>query len=231
MIYDCFKTCNILIGMKKLLLILLCILISNNIFAQSNSIGVFGGINVSNMKIENYSNNDSKSLTRFVCGIKYQRVFRKPFVIDAGIVYNTIGCKIEVNWRNENNEDLGTYDTPWIHRYVSIPVTFGYRFGDTFSIIPKIGIQMSYLIDSRIKGTNNGVMYDNKIDLEYYNRFDFAGVVDVELCYDFNSNLGVFFDLSGKYSFTNSANFVNIYKDTTFYHYSLSTVLGVKYSF
>ena len=217
--------------MKRFLLLFLLAIISTSILAQSNSIGVFGGINVSNMKIENYYNNDSKSLTRFVCGIKYQRVFSKPFVIDAGIVYNTIGCKIEVNWRNENNEDLGTYDTPWIHRYVSIPVAFGYKFGDAFSIIPKIGFQMSYLMDSRIKGANNGVTYDNKLDLEYYNRFDFAGVVDVELCYDFSSNWGMFFDLSGKYSFTNSANFVNIYKDTKLHHYSLSAVCGVKYSF
>lgn len=217
--------------MKKQFLLILFAIFSCNLFAQSNSIGVYAGFNVSNAKIENYVDNDLKTLISITYGINYQRVFNIPFVIDCGLLINNIGCKMEVNYRGENNEDLGTYDTPWKYRYISMPILFGYRFGDKLSITPKIGLQMSYLMDSRIKGTNNGVTYENKLDLEYYNRFDFAGIVDVELCYIFNSNWGVFFDLSGKYSFTNSANFVNIYKDTTFYHYSLSTVLGVKYSF
>lgn len=83
--------------MKKLFLIILFAIFTCNIFAQSNSIGVFGGINVSNAKIENYFDNDSKTLTSFTYGINYQRVFNIPIVIDCGLLMNNIGCKIEVD--------------------------------------------------------------------------------------------------------------------------------------
>lgn len=217
--------------MKKLFLIILFAIFTCNIFAQSNSIGVFGGINVSNAKIENYFDNDSKTLTSFTYGINYQRVFNIPFVIDCGILMNNIGCKIEVDYRNEANEDLGTYDTPWKYRYVSLPIMFGYRFGDKLSITPKIGLQMSYLMDSRLKGSYHGASIDDKQDLKYFNRFDFAGVIEAELGYNLYNNWDVFICLSGKYSFTNTAKFINIYKDTTINHYSFLTVCGVKYSF
>lgn len=237
--------------MKKFWILLLFAIISMSIIAQTNSIGIFGGANMSKMnimEITDVENPDGdhfftsyEPLFGFVGGINYQRTFQIPITLDVGVMFNQYGCKFDpgipisviLDGMSANITVVERVDSDFrcVFNYMSIPVLIGYKFGEKFSIIPKIGIQMSYLIDSRIKGTNNGVMYDNKIDLEYYNRFDFAGVVDVELCYDFNSNLGVFFDLSGKYSFTNSANFVNIYKDTTFYHYSLSTVLGVKYSF
>ena len=217
--------------MKKLLFIILFAIFSCNIFAQSNSVGVFGGLNVSNAKIENYVDNDSKTLTSFTYGINYQRVFNIHFVIDCGLLMNNNGYKIEVDFRDENNADLGTCDTPWKYRYVSMPILFGYRFGDKLSITPKIGVQMSYLMDSRLKGSYNGASIDDKQDLKYFNRFDLAGVIEAELGYNLYNNWDVFICLSGKYSFTNTAKFINIYKDTTIHHYSFSTVCGVKYSF
>ena len=217
--------------MKKYLVVLLFAMLSSNVFAQSNSIGIFGGVNVSNAKIENYFDNNSKTLTSITYGINYQRVFNIPFVIDCGLLMNNIGCKIEVDYRNENNEDLGTCDTPWKYRYFSMPILFGYRFGDKLSITPKVGLQMSYLVDSRLKGTFNGATIDDKQDLKYFHRFDLAGVVEAEFGYKLYNNWRIFMDLSGKYSFTNSADFINIYKDTTIHHYSFSTVCGVKYSF
>ena len=217
--------------MKKQFLLILFSILTCNIFAQSNSVGVYAGFKVSNAKIENYVDNDSKTLISITYGIDYQRVFNIPFVIDCGLLMNNIGFKTEVNIRNENNEDLGTYNTPWKYRYVSVPIMFGYRFGDKLSITPKIGLQMSYLIDSRLKGTYNDVSIDDEQDLKYFHRFDLAGVVEAEFDYKFYHNLGVFVCLSGKYSFTNTTDFINIYKDTTIHHYLFSTVCGVKYSF
>lgn len=217
--------------MKKQFLLFLFSILTCNIFAQSNSIGVYAGFNVSNAKIENYVDNDSKTLTSFIYGINYQRVFNIPFVIDCGLLMNNNGYKIEVGYRDENNADLGTCDTPWEYRYVSMPILFGYRFGDKLSITPKIGVQMSYLMDSRLNGDHNGASINDKQDLKYFHRFDLAGVVEAEFGYEFYNNWGVFVCLSGKYSFTNTADFINILKDTTIHHYSFSTVCGVKYSF
>ena len=217
--------------MKKQFLLIIFSILTCNIFAQSNSVGVYAGFNVSNAKIENYVDNDTKNLINFTYGINYQRVFSIPFVIDCGLLMNNVGYKIEVNYRGQNNEDLGTFDTPWKYRYVSVPLMVGYRFGDKLSITPKIGLQMSYLMDSRLKGDHNGASINDKQDLKYFHRFDLAGVVEAEFDYKFYHNWGVFVCLSGKYSFTNTADFINIIKDTTIHHYLFSTVCGVKYSF
>lgn len=216
--------------MKKYLIVLLFVIFSSNIIAQSNSVGVFGGINVSNVKNDNYFK-DSKSLTKFVFGVKYQREFNKPFIVEGGIVMNNVGGRMKINVLDEVGNHIGVCYDSWVYKYISAPVMFGYKFGATFSIIPKIGFQMSYLYESTINGSFNGIEHNEKMDLKSFNRFDFAGVIGAELCYSFNSNLGVFLDLSGKYSFTNAANFDDTVLDVKFHHYSFSTVCGVKYSF
>lgn len=216
--------------MKKQFLLILFTIFSCNLFAQSNSVGVFGGINVSNVKNDNYFK-DSKSLTKFVFGVKYQREFSKPFIVEGGIVLNNVGGRMKIDVKDENNNHIGVCYDSWVYKYISVPVLFGYKFGSTISIIPKIGFQMSSLYESTINGSFDGIEHNEKMDLKYFNRFDFAGVIEAELGYNFYNNWDVFICLSGKYSFTNTAKFINVYKDTTIHHYSFSTTCGVKYSF
>lgn len=96
--------------MKKIFSIILFVILCSNLIAQSNSIGVFGGLNVSNAnvsvtKTENPDGNigfNRKSLIGFVGGLKYQRVFNIPFVLDVEMIMNQLGYqvhydKIELN--------------------------------------------------------------------------------------------------------------------------------------
>lgn len=217
--------------MKKQFLLFLFSILTCNIFAQSNSIGVFGGIGLNDISVKNYfwGNKDFKTMIGVETGFNYQREFKLPFVLDAGLYYNQCGAKTEMSIRGENNEDLGTTDARWMFDYLSVPILLGFRFGETLAIIPKLGLQASYLIDHRIKAEKQGVVVSDGIDLKYLNRFDLAGVIEMELCYAFNDNWGVFACFSSKYSFTNTANLVK--KDVEFYHYSFSTICGVKYLF
>ena len=220
--------------MKKIFPIILFVILCSNLIAQSNSIGVFGGLNVSNAnvsvtKTENPDGNigfNRKSLIGFVGGLKYQRVFNIPFVLDVEMIMNQLGY--QVNYDNEPNEHIVVVNQvdKYIIRYnyISIPILFGYKVGDVLSVTPKIGFQSSYLINGIAKSN----IANNDMDLENYNRFDLAGVVEVELCYMFNDCWGVFACFDGKYSFTN---YMKLNNDSVAKHYSFSTVCGVKYSF
>lgn len=221
--------------MKKIFPIILFVILCSNLIAQSNSIGVFGGLNVSNANvsvttIENPDGNigfNRKSLIGFVGGLKYQRVFNIPFVLDVEMIMNQLGYQVHYD-KIEPNEHVvvvNQVDKEIIrYNYISIPILFGYKVGNVLSVTPKIGFQPSYLINGLAK--SNVANYD--LDLKHYNRFDIAGVIEVELCYMLNDSWGVFACFDGKYSFTNymKLNNGNIAK-----HYSFSTVCGVKYSF
>lgn len=221
--------------MKKIFPIILFVILCSNLIAQSNSIGVFGGLNVSNAnvsvtKTENPDGNigfNRKSLIGFVGGLKYQRVFNIPFVLDVEMIMNQLGYqvhydKIELNEHvvvvNQVDKEIIRYN------YILIPILFGYKVGEVFSIIPKIGFQPSYLIN----GITKSNVANNDVDLKHYNRFDLAGVIEVELCYMFYDSWGIFACFDGKYSFTN---YKKLNNDSVAKHYLFSTVCGVKYSF
>ena len=229
--------------MKIQFLLFLFSILTCNIFAQSNSIGVFGGINISNVNLSNTTNIehpdwngkfDGESLIGFSGGVKYQRVFKIPIVLDIGVAYNQYGYylpdrtgdsySIVVNGQITNITIVDGFYLYCIFNYLSAPILVGYKMGKSFSFIPKFGLQPSILMNVR----NKTKWYDNEFDLKQYNKFDLAGVVELELCYSFNDNWGIFACFDGKYSFTN---YMKLNNDSVAKHYLFSTVCGVKYSF
>ena len=221
--------------MKKQFLLFLFSILTFSIYAQSNSIGVFGGLNVSNAnvsvtKTENPDGNigfNRKSLIGFVGGLKYQRVFNIPFVLDVEMIMNQLGYQVHYD-KIEPNEHVvvvNQVDKEIIrYNYISIPILFGYKVGDVLSVTPKIGFQSSYLING-VSMSNTG---NNDMDLKHHNRFDLAGVVELELGYMLYENWGVFACCDGMYSFTN---YMKTKNDDLWRHYLFSTFCGVKYSF
>ena len=227
--------------MKKQFLLILFAIFSCNLFAQSNSIGVFGGVNV--IDIVNFDNykldkSDKNSMIGFVGGVKYQRVFNIPIVVDVSMLYNQ--CRDYINYQKTTTEHpdggIGYYQFCFHYDYLSYPVLFGYKFGNTFFVIPKAGIQPSFLINrDKVFESNKdflGFMYDtfNERYREKYNSFDLALVLDVELGYQLSKCLGVFLSVSGKYSVTKCRD-VDEYDKNYCNHHVVSTVCGVKYSF
>lgn len=229
--------------MKKLFQLLLFTIISSNLFAQSNSIGVFGGINISSVNLSNTTNIehpdwngkfDGESLMGFSGGVKYQRVFKSPIVLDIAVTYNQCGYympdRTGTSYSMVVNGPITTVtivDGSYLYcffNYLSAPILVGYKLGKSFSFIPKFGLQPSILMNVR----NKTKWYDNAVDLKHYNRFDLAGVVELELCYMLNDSWGVFACFDGKYSFTN---YMKLNNGSIAKHYSFSTVCGVKYSF
>ena len=229
--------------MKKQFLLILFAILTCNIFAQSNSIGVFGGVNISNVSLNNTTDVEnpdwdgrfhSESLIGFVGGLKYQRVFKSPIVLDIAVAYNQCGYylpdrsgtsySIDVNGQITNITIVDGSYLYCVFNYLSTPILIGYKFGRSFSIIPKVGLQPSMLMNVR----NKTKWYDGAVGLNHYNRFDLAGVVEVELGYMLNDSWGIFACFDGKYSFTN---YMKLNNDSVAKHYSFSTVCGVKYSF
>lgn len=228
--------------MKKFWILLLFAIISMSIIAQTNSIGIFGGANMSKMnimEITDVENPDGdhfftsyEPLFGFVGGINYQRTFQIPITLDVGVMFNQYGCKFDpgipisviLDGMSANITVVERVDSDFrcVFNYMSIPVLIGYKFGEKFSIIPKIGIQMSYLINEKLKSKNS----NDRIDLKNINKFHVAGVGEIEMCYMFNKCLGVFACITGKYSLLN-------YNKPSHYigdRYSLSAIVGVKYS-
>ena len=117
----------------------------------------------------------NESLIGFVGGLKYQRVFNIPFVLDVEMIMNQLGYQMhyDIIEPNEYVVVVNQIDKEIIrYNYISIPILFGYKVGDILSVTPKIGFQSSYLINGIAKSN----IANNDMDLKHYNRFDLAGV-------------------------------------------------------
>lgn len=199
--------------MKKLVLLFIISIFAFSVKAQEDFLIPIVGGNFSGMVFRgtDYDFEEHMMLKGgFIGGMKYQHQFDKPFLIEAGVLYNESGFILkdidELRFYKNHPE---IFQQPFDKidfkfNYVSMPLMFGYRFGwfgSNFSIAPKVGIQFSYLASSKIKYVYNCVESNDEFDTK--NKFDLAEVIEVEFSWNWSKRVNFFLDLAQRYSFTN----------------------------
>jgi hypothetical protein len=237
--------------MKSTILIIL-ILISINGYAQIHSIGIQGGLNITNLKADNSFMNieflfgqkpdtfsstlggsfdGNKFKTGLIGGINYEVLFPNKFTIGADLLYSQRGFNGKVDFTNSKGEGLGTFDTKFIYNYLSLPLKFGYSTGHVFV---KIGLCPSYLLKFKMTQPifyQNGNYIFEAVEIkEKVSKFDISGLVEFGGCYELNNTLELFSSIIYRNSFTSFSN-SDYYSNTNMRHYGFSLSIGLKYLF
>lgn len=219
--------------MRKTVLFLLLAIITVTAKAQEDFLIPTAGMNISGVALGNDTYNlRSHTMMKFgfIGGFRYQHQFKKPYLVEVGVLYNESGFIF-------NHIPDGILDKPLDKidvklNYISMPLMFGYRFGRAdraFSVAPKIGVQLGYLVDSREKFTYNCVDFNEEFDTK--NKFDVAEVIEVEFSWIWGKRVCSFLSLAQRYSFTNlnsGDDDMIINKNLIMHNHQLSVNVGLR---
>jgi hypothetical protein len=175
--------------MKKISLFLCTLLLAATIFAQNSSIGLKGGVNISNLS---NSGTDMGSKVGFNGGLLAHVHLAPNLALQPEVVYSGQGAKYTVDG-TEHSLNLN---------YINIPLQLQYMFANGFRL--QTGPQVGFLanVKDKISGTNNET---NFFTSEDFKTVDFSW--SAGLSYLGASGLGI----DGRYNFgiSNINNFGN----------------------
>jgi hypothetical protein len=131
--------------MKKISLFLCALVISSALFAQTASIGVKGGVNISNLS--NSSGYDMGSKVGFHGGLLAHIHLVPALALQPEVVYSSQGAKYTTSDGSEHTLSLN---------YVNIPLQLQYMFDNGFRI--QTGPQVGFLaqVKDKVKETETG---------------------------------------------------------------------------
>lgn len=131
--------------------------------AQQAKAGVKLGLNVSNLYIDDVS--DENARYGFNVGLFYQVLSTEAFALQLEALYSTKGAKAE--YRGIWDQDV-TYNL----NYLDIPVLGVIKLGESAEI--HIGAYASYLLGANITYSGDVVNSVDEIDREHLNSFDYG---------------------------------------------------------
>jgi len=220
--------------MEKHLVTIFLIGVVCSSYAQSHTFGLFTGINFSNVSAKEVFD-EEKYRQSYVGGIKYDFNISDKYQLGTDLIYSLQGFVSEVNFTDETGNPTGqkgiyefTYD------YLTLPLKVGLIIGDKVKIVPKIGIQPSLLASAK---TKEPILNDDLVTIgtktfdvtDRVSNFDLAGLVELELNYEFYKNLNIFSCITAKYSFTPLSN-SDYFNDFKMRHKVYFISIGLKYS-
>ncbi len=138
------------------------------------SLGVKGGVNLSNVDNENF-NTDAKVGYKFSVVAEYG--LPQNFFLRSGLDFNSKGFKLDMVLEGDNNKDglFGDYQTTkssWNEVYLQLPIVLGYKISvtDEFKINFVAGGYLSYGVGGKITGKVEGFLVTPSGEKGYYNR-------------------------------------------------------------
>lgn len=200
--------------MKKLSILLVLFAIAFGVKAQGHyiiptigtNIGYSFGISERRYNNDVYVNQVvSKLYTGFAAGVSYRYEFNKPFLIEAGLLYNNYQSRIGL--KKITDEPVVRWTELIRYNQLSIPVYFGYKFAigskKIFSITPKIGLQFGCYLNGKYVYSDE-VYIDYKENRELKDKFDVAQILAVEFGWRLNERLNIFVSILESCSFVNA---------------------------
>lgn len=218
-------------NMRKLLLILLTG-ISINVFGQIHSIGIQGGVNLTNLTGDIFK--DSKYRSGIIGGFNYELLFKNNYTIGTDILYSQQGFIDNDPLPNSNGNILENISgSKYYYDYLSIPIKFGYTKGQKLKSFVKIGICPSFLLNAESTvpkfDSSGDVTGYEKVDVkENVSKFDFGGLLEVGIGYSLKNRFELFSSLTGRKSLTTFSN-SDYFRDSKMRHYGFSLAVGLKY--
>lgn len=166
--------------MKKLFLSA-AVAVSTLTFAQQ--FGVKGGLNVSSISDEGFSESNSK--TGFYAGVFMNAPIAESFSIQPEVLYNNLGAKYTTNLG-----PLGTYEDKLSLDYISVPVMLQYNVVPQFYL--EAGPELGFLVNAKSDRTYTGDIEANdtqQLDTDDFNKFNFG--LGIGAGFNITQNFGV----------------------------------------
>ena len=215
--------------MKNILLIGL-ILFSINVFGQVHSIGVQGGLNLSNYTSE-IEFGDKKFKPGILSGFNYEYLYRSKYTLGADLLYSQQGFQDEVKFYNAQENVYRSSDLKFSYNYLSVPVKLGYTKGDHLKGFVKLGLCPSVLLKARTKVPKEDINLVGFEDINAYDevpKFDLGGLIELGAAYVLKNDLELFSSLTYRKSFTTISSDEH-FKGADMKHYLFSLSVGLKY--
>ena len=134
---------------------------------NSQTFGIKGGINFSNLYVKDA--NDNKMLTGFNLGLFAKLPVSSTFAIQPELYFTTKGAQTTYNSTFINGSVQYNFN------YLEVPLLFVVNISDNFNL--HAGPYVSYMLNGKVKNKSNVSSgdFDEKINTEDYNKFD-AGI-------------------------------------------------------
>jgi hypothetical protein len=140
-----------------------CIFISSSVRAQDRRMGIKGGLNVTNLYIDNV--NDENARFGFNLGLYGQILSNEVFAIQPELLFSTKGARWDYTGAYNQRVTLNT-------NYLDLPVLAVIKLGKTAEI--HVGPYAGYLLSATIKYEGDIVNGTDNINREDLNTVDFG---------------------------------------------------------
>jgi Outer membrane protein beta-barrel domain len=148
--------------LSVLVLLTVCILANNSTFAQMRA-GVKGGLNVSNLYIDDID--DENARYGFNAGIYGQIFSTDAFAIQPELLYSTKGSRAEY-------DGLIDQTIKYNLNYLDLPVLAVFKLGESAEI--HIGPYASYLLGANISYSGDAANGSDDVDKDNLKSFDYG---------------------------------------------------------
>lgn len=215
---------------KTILLSIIIVTITFNMYSQNHYIGIKGGVNLTSVINEDYSyHSGPTSHIGSTFGITYEYLFNELYSLGIDCIYSQKGFCSGKSYSvtDEDGYSLGSMDRAINnYDYISVPIKFGIN---TDIIFIKVGIVPSYLLKSTIE---SGIHIDGYQippinTTESINRFDLASIIELGIKSNITDKMQLFIPLSYQRSFTNTEN--HDFCNSIVRHHGLSLSIGINY--
>ncbi len=210
------------------LVIISFLILGSIVFGQSKLIGFKSGLSLNNVNSENFLNKTNNRYG-FLGGFTYDYPLKNNFYVGIELLYAQKGFKEDFMITDSSGEPLKEGTTDFNTSYLSIPMKYGYSFGNRLRLNVNVGIVPSILISAKIKTLSleemKMVTYRNT-DLP--DRIDLAGLAEIGCNYKLNEQFILCPSIAYTHSFTNLAN-KNYMAGSNLRHWGVALSVGFKY--
>lgn len=213
----------------KNLLLLGFILFSMNVLGQVHSVGIQGGVNLSNCTSE-IDFDDLKFKPGLLAGLNYEYLYKSNYTLGADLLYSEQGYIEEVKFVNEQG-NISTSELSFGYDYLSVPVKWGYTMGGRLKEFVKVGLCPSVLVKAYVAVPKDDVNLLGYEDLYFYDnvpKFDLGGLLELGAAYALKNDLELFSSLTFRKSFTSISSDEH-FAGADLKHYLFSMSVGLKY--
>jgi long-subunit fatty acid transport protein len=214
---------------KSFTLLLAIIVCSLTSFAQKQSLGIKGGINIAGYEFHTYHRIPYNTTTRSIIGIDYSYHMNESWALGAGLLYNQRGRDIAFTFTNDEGTVLKNDIITHKMDFVSIPIFLSYKTKGKVYAHASLAFVPSVLAKSSTEFPDELPVVGQPDDTSNYKPIDLGGMAEIGVGYQASDKLRI--QLAGGYqrSYTIRKS-DDLNPQTNMIHSGYMITLGLKYA-
>lgn len=177
-----------------------------NLLGQEYRLGLNVKLSVTDLKDDDFESTNRRAA--FGGGLTLSKEFESRIVLGSEIGFRQNGVRFNSNFTDFNgisiqNEILNKFNI----NYLTLPIQFGYAFGNGIKLVPSIGFRSAYLLSAKVirpeSIVNGRTVSESSVDIsEGIKEFDFGYFLSLEVLQNYKSNLAFTIQLTYDESFS-----------------------------